>query len=985
MKLNNSIDKYEPRFHGFHDLMQFHIREILIVSSLYDSFILEEDGQLSENIFSDYFDLNLSYAPRITRVSTGEHALEIINSRPFDLIITMMRLSDMDVHTFGKRVKLANPNIPIILLAYESDISSHALKSGDVPGIDKIFVWTGDTKILLAITKLMEDKLNVSHDTQFGNVRVIIVIENSRHYYSLFLPLIYTEIMKQTQSLIAEGLNEMHRQLRRRARPKILLAQNFEEGMEYYEKYKRNILGIISDIRYSRKGKTDPEAGFKFAGQIKSENSEMPLLLMSSNYKNARRADRMKVSFLDKNSPSFLQDLRQFIIDHLGFGDFVFRRPDGAEVGRASSMRDMIKLLPTITDDSLAYHASRNHFSNWLMARTEFTLAEKLRPRKISDFDSIKDLREHLIGSIQDLRKSKQRGVITEFSRLQYDPGNEFIRLSSGSLGGKARGIAFIRALLDKSQVAERFPDVNIKIPSTVVLGTDVFDQFMDDNNLRHLVLEEINDNEITQHFLNARLPARVQSDLKFFLKRVRYPLAVRSSSLLEDSQYQPFAGLYATYMVPNNSKDVRTRLQQLCDAIKLVFASTFYKAPKAYIKALSRSIEEEKMAVIIQELVGQQYGDLFYPSFSGVAQSYNYYPISYLKPEDGIVQVALGLGKIVVDGGKVLRFSPKHPNILPQFSSPEKILHNSQINFFALDLSTPEVKLCKNDEITLIQGDLVQAERDGTLAPIGAVFSPDDNAVYDGIYHNGPRVVTFSHILKSNIFPLSAILSDLLEIGRHGIGSPVQIEFAVNMYNNINKKPDFYFLQIRPMISGSEQSLVDIKNINEKSLFCRTSSALGNGVMFDIFDIVYVKPDAFNAANSVKIAAEIGIMNNEMIKNGRKYLLIGPGRWGSSDNWLGIPVSWEQISNVNLVVETDIEKFSVEPSQGTHFFHNITSFRIGYFTITHNKINDFVDWNWLAKQKAFLETRFVRHLYFSRPVVAKINGRTREGVIIKP
>jgi hypothetical protein len=643
----------------------------------------------------------------------------------------------------------------------------------------------------------------------------------------------------------------------------------------------------------------------------------------------------------------------------------------------------MLKLLPVIPDDSLAYHASRNHFSNWLMARTEFTLAEKLRPRKISDFESIKDLREHLIGSIQDLRKSKQRGVITEFSRLQYDPGNEFIRLSSGSLGGKARGIAFIRALLDKSQVAERFPDVNIKIPSTVVLGTDVFDQFMDDNNLRHLVLEERKDDEITQHFLNARLPARVQSDLKFFLKRVRYPLAVRSSSLLEDSQYQPFAGLYETYMLPNRSKDIRTRLQQLCDAIKLVFASTFYKAPKAYINSLSRSIEEEKMAVIIQELIGQQYGNLYYPGFSGVAQSYNFYPISYLKPEDGIVQVALGLGKIVVDGGKVLRFSPKHPNILPQFSSPEEILKNSQTDFFALDLSKLDVKLCKNDEITLIRGDLEQAEKDGTLAPIGGVYSQDDNAVYDGIYHNGPRVVTFSHILKSNIFPLSSILSDLLEIGRHGMGSPVQIEFAVNL--NSSKKSDFYFLQIRPMISGSERAQVVVKNMNEKSLFCRTTSALGNGVISDFFDIVYVKPDAFNAAKSVKIAAEIGFMNNELTKKGRKFLLIGPGRWGSSDNWLGIPVTWEQISNVNLIVETDIENFSVEPSQGTHFFHNITSFRIGYFTIKNNKNSDFVDWNWLNRQEAFHETQHVRHLYFPGAVEAKINGRTREGVILKP
>jgi len=982
---NNHIGDYEPRFGNFYDLMPHRVREILLVSSLYDSFILEEDGQLGEHLFSDYFDLKLSSAPRITRVSTGEDSLAAVRSRSFDLVITMMRLSDMDIFTFGKRIKALRPNLPIILLAYESEITAPYLKIANIPGIDKIFVWSGDTKIFLAITKFIEDRLNVSHDTRVGNVRVIIVIENSRRYYSLFLPLIYTEIMKQTQSLIAEGLNEMHRQLRRRARPKILLASTYEEGMKLYRKYYKYVLGVISDIRYSRAGEIDPEAGFKFAEQIRKKDPEMPMLLMSAQKENKKRAESMGVSFLDKNSKSLLQDLREFILDHLGFGDFVFRIPGGKEVGRASTMREMEEMLAKVPAESLIYHASRNHFSNWLMARTEFTLAAKLRPRKISDFADVEEVRQHLLNSIKELRESKQKGVIVDFSRRQFDPGSVFIRFSSGSLGGKARGIAFIRALLDQSRFYERFPDVKIAVPKTAVIGTDIFDQFLDDNNLRYIAIQETDDEKIARIFLKSQLPDTLISDLEFFLNQIHYPLAVRSSSLLEDSQYQPFAGLYSTYMLPNNASSLKVRLKQLSDAIKLIYASTFYQSPKAYIEALSRGIEEEKMAIIIQELVGQRFGDSFYPYFSGVAQSYNYYPVSYLKPEDGIAQVALGLGKTVVDGGKALRFSPRHPNILPQFSTPEEILEHSQREFYALDLSNPSVKLSKDDDVTLIKHDLSRAEQDGTLAPIGGVYSPNNHMIYDGIYHEGPRVVTFSHVLKSNIFPLSSILSKLLELGYYGMGCPVQIEFAVNLASKGKKQSEFYFLQIRPMIGGREYSQVIIEDIDQKFILCRTSDALGNGLISDISDIVYVKPEKFDASRTIEIAGEIGKLNSELAKLGRKYILIGPGRWGTADSWLGIPVTWDQISNVRVIVETDLDGYAIEPSQGTHFFHNLTSFQIAYFCIRLNKKDDYIAWDWLNQQPAISETKFLRHISLPSSVEVKIDGSSRLGIILKP
>ena len=978
------IQRYEPRFHDFFDLMPHHIREILLVSSLYDSFILEEDGQLGENLYADYFDLQLSYAPRITRVSTGVQALRAVKERKFDLVISMLRLSDMDVFTVAKKIKKIDKELPVVLLAYESDITAHEIDPIKHPEIDRTFFWFGDTKILLAITKLFEDKKNAAHDIEFGDVRVIIIVENSRRYYSLFLPIIYTEIMKQTQALIAEGLNEMHRQLRRRARPKILLAETYEEAIYLYEQFTDNVLGIISDISYERGGEIDHEAGFKLAQKIRATDPELPLLLMSSQTQNEKKAKEMGVSFLNKNSSSLLLDLRHFIKDQLGFGDFVFRLPNGKEIARAKDLKELERVLETIPDKSIAYHASRNHFSNWLMARTEFTLAKKLRPKKISDFEDIQQVRKHLMDSINQLRKSKQRGVIVEFSRDRFDPDSAFVKFSSGSLGGKARGIAFIRALLENSPIHTNFPNIEIRVPRTEVIGTDFFDEFLDQNNLRQFAIDSSDDDSIAQTFLKKKLPKKLVEDLKFYLQHVNYPLAVRSSSLLEDSQFQPFAGLYSTYMLPNNHPDIKIRLQQLSDAIKLVYASTFYQSPKAYIKSLSRSIEEEKMGVIIQQVVGRQHGDLFYPNFSGVAQSYNFYPISYQKPEDGIAMVALGLGKIIVDGGKALRFCPRYPNVLPQFSTPEEILENSQREFFALDLNKSDLRLTGDESATLAFEGLETAEKQGTLNQIGGVYSINNNVIYDGIYEQGPRVITFSHILKSGLFPLAPILNDLLEIGRLGMGCAVQIEFAVNFKQRPGEKDEFYFLQIRPMIHGYEEAEVKIDNVSRERIICTTSNALGNGVTKNISDIIYIKPDKFSAMHTVEMKSDINKINNILVEEGRNYILVGPGRWGSSDHFLGIPVDWENISNVKLLVETDLDGFKVEPSQGTHFFHNLTSFYIGYFNVRQFREEDFIDWEWLDNLPAENETEFVRHVRLDQPLEIRIDGRSRKGVILK-
>jgi len=969
-------------FCGFHRLMPHRVENVLLVSSLYESFILEEEGLVSELITSAFVDMNLSHAPGVSRVSTGQEALAFIRDRPVDLIITMTRLGQWNLPDFSRAVKEINPTLPVVVLAGESRELARHPELSVCASIDRLFVWNGDATILLAIIKYVEDLQNAEHDTRVGDVRVIILVENSVRFYSAYLPLIYNEVFKLTQALIADSINLMHRLLRMRARPKILLADSFESAQELYQRYREYLLGVISDIRFPKDGRLEDEAGLTFIQMVRRESPYLPVLLQSSNTAHARAAEELRASFLNKHSSSLLHDLRSFLLGNLGFGDFVFGLPDGSEVGRAHDLRSFEEAIARVPAESLVFHARHNHFSNWLMARTEFGLAARIRPRKVTDFATIAELRAYLLATLAEFREHSQSGVIADFAPSRMAVATAFTRIGGGSIGGKARGLAFMNALIRQHGLGRRFDDVRIAVPSSAAIGTDVFDEFLDDNGLREAVAGDAADEELARRFERAELPRAIHSDLLAFLRQVAYPLAVRSSSLLEDSQDRPFAGVYSTHMIPNNHRDLDVRLDQLCNAIKLVYASTVFRSARRYLEATGRHAEEEKMGVILQQLVGGKHNGRFYPTFSGVVRSYNFYPAGPLAPEDGVASVALGLGKIVVEGGQTLLFSPAMPAVLPQFSTIEDMLNGSQREFFALDMGHPDVYPTREADGNIVRLGLDVAEQDGTLAPIGSVYSAENDMVYDGVYRDGPRLVTFAHVLKSDLFPLAEILRVLLEIGREGMACPVEIEFAVDLSAHPR---EFGVLQIRPIIAHEEFEDVYIEDVSEDGAVCYSPKALGNGQMFGLRDILYVKPSGFDAAHTREIAAQIAQWNDELNRAGRHCVLIGPGRWGSADRFLGIPVTWDQVSSAQVIVETTLEGFLVTLSQGTHFFHNLTSLGVGYLTIDPSIGEGFIDWTWLAGREAVAETDFVRHLRLPEPLDIRLDGRSRRGVIFKP
>ncbi len=993
MSLMSSQIDSDFHFGGFHNLMPHRVQNVLLVSSLYECFILEEEGLLNELITSEYLDLNLSHAPRVTRVSTAQEALESIRGGEIDLVITMTRLSGLSVAEFSKAVKGIRPNLPVVVLAGEPEQLFGGSGRGRLPGgadnfrsehhgcIDRIFVWNGDSKMLLAIIKFVEDFLNVEHDTRVGDVRVIVLVENSVRFYSAYLPLIYTQVVRLTQSLIREGLNHMHRLLRLRARPKILLAETFEEAWELYASYSHHLLGVISDIRFPRSGRIDSNAGLEFTRRIRQDQPHLPVLLQSSDHGYAEAAGELRAQFLNKNSKNLRSGLRDFMMGNMGFGDFVFAMPDGTQVGRAHDLLSLEETIRQIPDESLQFHAKNNHLSNWLFARTEFELAAKLRPRKVSDFDDTDQMRAYLIRTLSDFREKSRAGLIADFTRKRHDKAITFTRIGGGSIGGKARGLAFVNALIRHHNLRHRYEDVKILVPKCAAIGTGVFELFMEKNNLRELVTEDIEDRQIISAFLSAEIPKRIKDDLADLLRYTNYPLAVRSSSLLEDAQDHPFAGIYATYMIPNNHEELGVRLAQLCKAVKLVFASTFLKPARRYLQATGRQADEEEMAVIVQELVGSQHGERFYPSFSGVARSYNYYPTTEMKPEQGVAVVALGLGRTVVEGEQCLMFSPAHPNILPQFPTTQDLLANSQRRFYALDISDPNAFPSPDEDANLSSYDLQTAEEDGTLQAIGSVYSAENDRVTDGVSRPGTRLVTFAHVLKANLLPLASILRELLDIGEDGMACPVEIEFAVDM----TKKPArFGFLQIRPIIYDEETENVALDDLDMDEVILYSPQAMGHGRFGDICDFVYVKPDAFDSGFTREMAAEIGQINEQLGKEQRRYVLIGFGRWGSSDRWLGIPVTWDQISNAKLIVETSREDFMITPSQGTHFFQNLTSQGVGYFTINSVVNHGMIDWHYLEDLEAVTETKFVRHVRFDKPLEIKIDGRQNRGAVFK-
>ncbi len=982
-KTQAAADRYDlDRFSGgFQDLMPKRIEHLLLVSSLYESFVLEAEGLLPELISTAYVDLQLTHPPRVTRVPDPAEALEIIESQPVDMVLTMTGFRGMSLLEFAEAAKQIRPDLPVVVLAEEEREITRQPEIRTCRSIDQLFVWHGDARLMLAIIKLIEDRLNAEHDTRVGDVRVIILVENSVRFYSAYLPLIYTELLKLTQSLMAEGINLMHRLLRLRARPKILLAETFEDAWELYGKFKDNVLGVVSDIRFPRDGSLDGEAGLEFTRRIRREAPYLPVLLQSSDPSFAAAAAEVGACFLNKQSHGLLQDLRNFILSNLGFGDFVFKLPNGAEVGRAHDLRSLEDALHHVPDASLDFHAGHHHFSNWLMARTEFELAARLRAKTVADFENIQKVRAYLIQMLGEFRARSQTGVITDFEPGRFDVATHFARIGGGSIGGKARGLAFINALIGRHNLRDGFPGVRIAVPRSAVVGTDLYDAFLDQNHLRGLASGEYTDEQIVRSFLDAEFPARVLEDLTAFLRLVRYPLAVRSSSLLEDSQDRPFAGVYATHMIPNNHPDLAVRRDQVCDAIKLVYASAFFRSAHRYLEATGRHSEEEKMGVILQELVGSQHGDRFYPTFSGVARSYNFYPSSQMVPADGVASVALGLGKTVVEGGESLMFSPAHPQVLPQFPTIADWLAGSQRKFYALCMDRPEVYPSADGNAHLVHLELDAAEEDGTLAFVGSVYSPENDVIYDGIHRTGLRLVTFAHILRTELFPLADILKLLLDIGREGMACPVEIEFAVDMSS---KPMTFGFLQIRPIITREEFADVDLEHVDAAGAVCYSPDALGNGRICDVCDIVYVKPDTFNTSHTPRIAEELARVNEALRKEDRLCLLIGPGRWGSSNNWLGIPVTWDQVSTARVIVETTLQDFVITPSQGTHFFQNLTSLGIGYLTVDHTVNKGFVDWDWLRGCPPVRETDHVRWVRVGEPLDIRIDGRSQCGVVLK-
>ena len=978
---------YGTRAHGFQKLMPFRIRDILLVSSLYDLYLFEEDGRLYELLRGEYQGLNLSHAPELTRVSSGEEAMKmVLEETRFDLIIITLHIEDMQAHTFAKLVKGAEVKIPIVLLVYDNRELKEISLYRDTSIFDRVFVWHGDFRLIIAIIKQIEDRLNIEHDTQAIGVQSIILIEDSVRYYSSFLPLIYTEVFKQSQRLISEGVNFQHRFLRMRARPKILLFTNYEEAWDCFSKYKDYILGVISDINFSRKGNADPNAGLIFAKNVKSQHLDIPILLQSRSPENKKKAHEVGASFVQKDSPTLLNDLRKFMNDNFGFGDFVFRTPDGSEVGRAENLLMLEEKLHSVPSESIRYHGEKNHFSNWLKARTEFWLAHKLRPSRVSDFPTIDALRQNLIKTLSEYRKTRQVGIITDFDKDSFDPQTGFARIGGGSLGGKARGLSFLNILIYNNNVDNRFDGIKISVPPVIVIGTNVFDQFLDENDLYDFALNSEDDQEITQRFIEApHFPTDAVSDLADLLEVARVPLAIRSSSLLEDSQFQPFAGVYKTFMLPNNNLDPHKRLEELLTAIKRVYASTFYQAAKDYMKFTSYSMEEEKMAVIIQKMVGSSRGSRFYPEFSGVAKSHNFYPIGPQQSADGIVSVALGLGKTVVEGGNCVKFSPKFPKHLPQLFSTDEALKNNQHEFYALPIDKEATYENETQETLLEKHSLEVAEKDGTLTHAGSTYSHENDTIYDGISRPGNRLVTFAPILKHNFFPLPEITELLLEIGAWGMGTAVEIEFAVNLSVPQESPKEFNLLQLRPMVLSSETEALKFEKLDKEDLICMSEKVMGNGVIDEIYDVVSVDVARFDRAKTREIAREVSQFNSKLVSLNKPYLLLGMGRWGTLDPWLGIPVKWEQISGARVIVETGLEDIYVEPSQGSHFFHNITSFMVGYFTVSANTNDSFVDWEWLKKQTPCEEKKFTKHFRFEKPIKIKMKGRENKGVILKP
>jgi len=968
------------RLHGFQDLARYRVHDILLVASLYDAFILTEDGQPAEGVLGRFLSFEPHAAPRLRHAGTGEEALRLAGTEGhFDLVIAAVQLGDMGVVELVRRLRAQGRTMPVVAMAYDASDLIGPSAPGAEDDVDRVFLWQGDVGILPAIVKYVEDRLNVALDAGEMGVQAIILIEDSVRYYSSFLPVIYAELMRHAQTLVPEGINLSDKLIRQQARPKILLCGTYEEAWQYFTQYQDAVLGVIADIEFPRNGQMCAEAGVDFARRVRALQSDVPIALQSSLPENRALADAIPASFFLKDSPTLLHELQQFMVEHFGFGDFVFRLPTGAVAGRASDLRTLETALRTVPAASLAYHGERNHFSKWLKARTEFTLAYGLRPRKVSDYASIEAMRASLIQAIHDYRRRRTRGIVADFDPATFDPETSFCRIGSGSLGGKGRSLAFLSFMVEEYGLAGQYGNVEIGVPPAVVLGTDVFDRVIDSGNLRAQVLAAADDAELLGHFRRTPFPDDVRSVLRSFLDVARYPLAVRSSSLLEDSPYQPFAGVYETVML-SNLGDLDARLDHLIEAIRRVYASMFSSRVKAYLQGSPYRHEEEKMAVVIQRVAGRQRADRYYPDLAGVARSHNFYAVAPLNARDGIAAVGLGLGATVAGGEECFRFSPRHPQHLLQFSSVGDVLRNSQRTFYALRMDAG--RRDPGPSFDLHRYGLDAAETDGVLASVGSTYSPENDAIFDGISRPGVRLVSFAPILKHDLFPLARILADVLDACEHGVGGPVELEFAANLGGD-GRAPEFALLQVRPLSFSRETVDLDLTVADRSTLLCESDAVLGHGRVDDLRDIVVVDSERFGASRSQEIAAEIGRLNTQLVDAGLPYLLIVVGRLGSSEPTLGVPVVWDQINGARAIVEAGFHDFKVTPSQGSHFFQHLMTFRVGYFTVNPQLGQGTVDWDWLAAQPAVSERSSVRHIALQSPLSVRMNGREHRGVIV--
>lgn len=978
-------ERLSSRFKLFHELMPTKVQRILLISTSYEAWIMEEDSRISEQIVTEYRGLNLSRPPRLTWASSLEEALDHYPDLPFDMVITFSRTVDDRPLGLGREIKKAKPGIPVVLLTHQEVLPETSLTWHEQEkSIDLVVYWSGQAEILLAIVKSVEDRFNAIPDTQTAGVRVILFVEDSPYYLSLLLPILYKELVVETQAVIEDGLNEEHRLLSMRARPKILIAHSYERAMALYEQFKPYVLGVISDMRFYRNHVLDGIAGLQLLSHIKRDRFDIPLLLTSSESRNADLARRIPASFLDKNAPALHEAVKSFLVDHLGFGNFVFRMPDGTPYDQASNLYTLEKKLESIPAESFLHHCRHNDFSRWFYTLAEVELASQVRPMRDQTFDNVENHRRHLIQAIKEKRIARQRGVIVNFDRDRFDPDTNFAKTGHGSLGGKARGLAFFSALLHRRrEQLEEFRQFDIVVPQTLVVTTDAFDEFIEINRLHDLTREGLPDEEVLARVKDTVFPARLSQQLTDYLKAADYPLAVRSSSILEDAQFKSYAGLYHTCMLANDHSDFGFRRSQLENAVRRVYASTYFLAPKAFSRRVGNQIEQEKMAVILQQVVGSRYHNSYYPAISGVAQSLNYYPFSRMKPEDGIVSIALGLGKAVMEGEKILRFSPRHPEILPQRSTVRDLLDNAQQQFYALPLGRNDASPEATDANTLVRREISEAVEEFPVRYLASTYNPAEERIRDQFSPQGIPVLTFAAILKYRTHPLPQAITTLLDLGREGMGCPVEIEFAVDFPPGAAERARLAILQIRPMSAREEMLEVDITREDFTRAFCICRQALGNTDNRTMADLVYVRPETFDPAKTIQIASQLSKINAVLVQAKRKYILIGPGRWGSADRWLGIPVTWSDIGGVGAIVETVHPAINADPSQGSHFFHNITSLGINYLNVTAQP-GDLIDWRYLAELPIIAETEHVVHVRCPAPAALRVDGRRRLGVLLR-